>query len=384
MDNNYVYACFKRGDQIISSKKHTNSRYFDGMLVDVIDPLESSVYTVKETNKISGEEKIYSIQKKDEKFLPTEYENDNSKIEIFESGVISDTMQEVYCIIKFDKGRLDTLKSYSQEYYTDTDSEGSFIINSNYRKSKKYLDWLDIENELHDLFFEEKIHSPDKIDCIDGETYNLIACFKDSKDYDFSSRELITDFRAISSGTYTIGGDVGDDYSTLTTAFADLANLTGDLYLIHTSDTTLSSFTSVDIDLNGYTLIVGSDTPHRGAANRGHTINCNRDGNLIAIRCEGSGNFVFKDLILKQTATLTTTYRILYIINVDASFNGYFHDLLFDGNGYSNINFFRIYDNTPVIECWNIKGWDGDEAIELDVCNSSNNKETTTTQIYAK
>lgn len=373
LEKGYIYGVFKRGDMRISDKKHKNTKYYDGMLVDYIDTIKSNIeYTIVTEYKISGEIKsrIITTEQMESGILPPENsDGPDKKVTVYNGNILSDNMAAVYCIVKFSANDADFIKQSSE-------SVGGVIINDDvvaddsYRKSKVVLDWEYIENNLPFTGLFDKAHSKEKLPIIDSTSISPENFLIDSTTLDLKNREEILDVMVIVSGGYTVG--IGGDYSNWNAAFSDVGNLSGDLTLTQISDITGNNFTSLDSELNGYTLTITSNFKHYGSPKFGYYTYHNRDGNYMAVRVEGPGNFVMEDLYFKYTITPTASSRMLYVIGVDTTFNGYFKNLLFDGNGRtSNGSTFRIVDNTPIIKCWNFKVWDG-AGIEFDDCNNSN------------
>jgi len=158
----------------------------------------------------------------------------------------------------------------------------------------------------------------------------------------------VEDVNAVSAGSYTVGS--GGSYSTWANAFADIANLTGDLTFTQIADTTETSSPTITEDLGGFTLTctVGDTTWHSGNAARGLRINIGHNANLFNVQCEGPGTMVIQRLYMVRTvAGSSTAQSAVYCQTVSTAFNFTIRQCMINGGGLAGSGIFA-WSNTPV------------------------------------
>ena len=160
----------------------------------------------------------------------------------------------------------------------------------------------------------------------------------------------VPDDNAISAGSASVGS--GGTYATWVLAFADIANLTGDLTFIQVSDVTETATAAITEDLNGFTFTCTSNVHPNGDRNRGWYTEVNHDGRTVSLECEGPGNAVVEHLNFRRAVNATLASRsIVEVRSVNVSFLGTIRNNIFDGQDYVTGDL-RIADSTPVMRVY--------------------------------
>lgn len=161
----------------------------------------------------------------------------------------------------------------------------------------------------------------------------------------------IYDSNAVSSGSYTVGS--AQDYANLNAAFADIANLTGNLTFTQETNTTESGKSTLSESLNGYTLTVNNSTSHDGEFATGNIVSHSGTDDFVEFGIEGSGTLDFKNLSILKTGTSSSTNRIIFMQVIQTSFDMYIHDLMIDCDSKIGRGI-HVNDNTPSSNFYNI------------------------------
>lgn len=142
------------------------------------------------------------------------------------------------------------------------------------------------------------------------------------------------DDNAISSGSYTVGSDVGDDYATLAAAVADLANLTGDLTLtVSSSSITETAGNNPAISLGGHCLTFTS-AQYSGNPNTDYRVDCNFSGSfLFDFDVSGPGEVCIEGIFFKWTGTASINNRVITVGSAPTGYTMNIRDCMFDGVG---------------------------------------------------
>ncbi len=313
MAYDYVIAFFKRGDQL------SRSGLKDGMLADVIDLNDGEV-------DISAQTKT------------------------------------AYCLVKYpiaEKARL--LEGLSNNLEVETKGRD---YTADYRSRKLLIDFNDLQTECKDNTLVDKVRSKDEIDIIDG------MLFKDILKSSETLNDPVIDVGAVSSGSYTVGS--GGDYTTWALAFADIANLTGDLTFTQISNTTESATSTITENLSTYTFTCTNQAPHYGNPVCGYDINWNFDGHLFVNQAgNGGGTIEMKNLMIDSLTGQTGGNAAIWL---DA-WNDHtciVHDIIIKCNRDTANRGIYIDENTVAYECYNITidgaTWMG---LYTDDCNSA-------------
>jgi len=188
-------------------------------------------------------------------------------------------------------------------------------------------------------------------DAIDLRTY-----IKDKKDV---SNPVILDRFAASIGDSSVG--TAGAYATFAAAFADIANLTGDLTFTQISDVTETGTSLITEDLGGFTFTVKSNTPHNGDPTQGWVLSNNTTGDLFSFQQEGPGVTDVYGLHIKRiTEGASTQSELIYTVTISTGFTFNAHDLLLDGQTYQG-GAFRLRDADCNYNVWNCVLWDFDD-----------------------
>lgn len=191
-------------------------------------------------------------------------------------------------------------------------------------------------------------------------TNSVVGLFHDAKDHKLTDPK-IPDKNAISSGNYTIG--VSKNYSTLTSAWADLDNLQGDLNFDLQTAITQTVATSGSAVLHGHTLSHTSNYKHYGDPTRDvNLVSVNYNASMCRLEFEGPGTLTFSDWYMKRVTTETPGSSADFKLqNTDIALDIYFSNIMHDGNGLINGCLYS-YDVTPTIYLKNFKVWDCNDA----------------------
>lgn len=309
---NFVYTVWKVGDQDVGVYGLK-----DGMLVNYIDP---DVY----------------------------------------NPVFSDHMKKVFVIAKVPRLWLPTLKTASVK----NQNEAAFNA-STYRSRKSLITFSDMEALVNSPGLEDSWRSIAVVEIQDWTSLN-ISIIKSSA----TLNPLAIDLNAVSSGTFTVGDDVSDDYSTWSAAAADLsATLTGNITFNMTSDITETAQTTWATDLVTHTMLANSNTPHGGDPNVGFKITHSTTGSDIfstsgLTGTAGSGVFEIKNLHFNKTVS-NSSDRCMDIFSITTNIKILFHDNLVKANGFTRA--LRLFDGNATYHIYNNVFWGttSDAAIRL-------------------
>jgi hypothetical protein len=159
---------------------------------------------------------------------------------------------------------------------------------------------------------------------------------RDATKLTFTAVARVEDLNAVSTGSYTVGSDGGDDYSSWENAIADMANLTGDLTFTQTSDLTATAAALATENIGAYklTFTVGDDNWHYGNSLRGYAITHTHDGQVFDLRIDGSGGTV-EICRLRFVGDFTPTgYRSAILFPLTSgSVTADINHVFIDGNG---------------------------------------------------
>jgi len=223
------------------------------------------------------------------------------------------------------------------------------------RERSGYINFKELETLTGIPGLESDILGGSSVPIIDGTRLSP-SIIKDS-----SKRiwEIIKDVNAVSSGTFTIGSGGGDDYSTISGATADIANLTALLEFLLNSNIIDTGTAAITEALGGFTLRFGSNSPHNGDPTSGHVASFDGITHAFPHGEEGPGISEVRDIQFKRINT-TNLNTLLSLTVIATSFTALFHDLLFDLNAGVGRYGFRSLDPTPVCNFYNMLFWDAD------------------------
>jgi hypothetical protein len=239
-----------------------------------------------------------------------------------------------------------------------------------WRARKGYIEPADIATKIGkselDADWKEKDTSVEPQYVLNFDTTTDL---KDSTKKDFLASPVVADKNAVAQGDYDVG--TGGDYSTWANAYADIANLTGDLTFTQISDVTETAIASITEGLGGYTFTctVGNNDWHYGNTARGYVIDVAHDTHMFFYQCEGPGATVssqFRGVRTVSAANPTRSFIIVY--NVSTSFDMRIEKILWDGGGLDGTGV-AISDDTPSVYVYACQIWDcigtGIDAIDM-------------------
>lgn len=146
---------------------------------------------------------------------------------------------------------------------------------------------------------------------------------------------VLRDRNAIATGTATCG--VGGDYDGWTTAFADVANLTGNLTFVQISYIAITAGTAISENLGGYTLtctIAEDGLWHRGNPTYGHVTDIASVGHGLFFAPAGTGVVVVERL--RGIRTVNGSNALRSFVNVASGSSDIVvvvRNCIYDGNG---------------------------------------------------
>jgi len=169
---------------------------------------------------------------------------------------------------------------------------------------------------------------------------------------------------ATTSGYVEVGP--GKTFTTWSALIADLDDLTGNLYVMQTGNTsepgTPYAGGAAGIDLNGYALTFDSDTPHYGVAGVGNLIQvlANPGTPIVRMEVNGTGTFEVKNLQVDETG-LTDAETAFQLINYSGSVDIVAHDLIAIGS-LLDVELFGVIGISLQslggdIDAWNLKAY---------------------------
>lgn len=311
LDTNYVYACFKVGDQGLAPSKPTNQKIYSGMICEVLDPMEWK----------------------------------NKQL------VLSDQMKKVYCVVKYPRAKKALLRS-------GTSAIGDLSINATTYRARalsiNYSEMGAIEGKPNLI---DTLQSVSVKSVFNGTGYSD-TILKDASTIDYSTTP-VEDKNTISTGVYTYGS--GGAYSTRQLAYADVAaTLTGNLTLHQISATTETVGASIGATLATFTFKDSSGLKPFGNPNGGYVSTATTSGSsyiVITLTTEGPGTCEINGLNLKYgDAGFSTSARMMLItaVTIGNTFN--VHDCFIDESGETSTGAaFECGDVDAILYLWNNK-----------------------------
>lgn len=189
-----------------------------------------------------------------------------------EDEPLSDHMKKCFASVVIDESQVAAVREQMEPRKSGTSTHGP----------KGFIDLADLAESLGDESLLEKWRGPDIVGVKDATEVDL----------EFSSTEMAEwddiDNNAVSTGSWTVGP--AKDYATWNAAVADIIDLTGDLTFMQ--DASIASDGGAgapSIDLNGFTLTCGNNSPHGGDPTVGYVTNITTNiSNMIHIVQNGS------------------------------------------------------------------------------------------------
>ena len=284
----------KVGDQKINAAK-MHYRLREGSIVDIIDE-DNPIWGGKTLEQIISTDmaKIFAIAEINPTFLP----------EIMKSfvpiGLAIDTRK----------------KGDGQLYVPDK---------TIFRPRCKVLQLSDLATKLGDASLVEKWRGSETVPFANLTDLN-VQDFTAAGDL---SADVIGDRNAITSGSANIGS--GETYTTITSALADIGNLTGNLTFTVTSNTSETlNWTATAENLNGYTLKFTADAYHAGVLNAGRKASMTGNGRIFLLEVEGSGGVIIEKLECTKTDARAAS-KFICVEDVVTGWSGEFSYLICDG-----------------------------------------------------
>lgn len=184
----------------------------------------------------------------------------------------SDHEKKVFCIYKVPLAKIEELEAF--DFETVKDFEGF--------KSRGYIDFAELEEQTGIKGLESDLRSEKVVDIIDCTKLQDIQ--KDIKTYTISA-DIKKDLNATTEGNVSYGS--GGVFSTKALLYADIGDLTNDLYIYAVSDTIETTSSIITENLNGFTFTDDE---------KGFKTITTANINVSNIQAIGSGNVVLKNM----------------------------------------------------------------------------------------
>lgn len=170
-------------------------------------------------------------------------------------------------------------------------------------------------NQNQDLYADWTSENP--VDPTDCTITQLAKYLEDVSELDYETEPEILDTNSISSGSWSVGPDVSDDYPSIATYAADFTTQTAQIDGTYTGSTTETGSAVFSHNNAGFDYTLISDDPHLGNINAGYTTSINHTSSGIQpIHSATSGFFVCDGFKIKN---LLTRSSATYLINASGS-----------------------------------------------------------------
>lgn len=227
-----------------------------------------------------------------------------------------------------------------------------------WRARRGYVDTLEIATKIGDAKIDTDWKAEAK--SVEPKYVPAFAPATDVKESSASTFEAsIIDRNAVSTGSFTVGS--GGDYSTWALAYADIANLTGNLTFTQIADVTEVAAATITENLGGFTFActVGDGNWHYANTARGYLTTISHAGHGIDLQCEGWGVVEISRLRLKRTTASTTAdYGMLNVDAVTDGWSGSIHHCVLDCGNVQTMCI-RINDGDPCLNIYTNKCYGG-------------------------
>lgn len=251
-------------------------------------------------------------------------------------------------------GLIKVPRSWKQNLKQATSSIGTIGAE---RERAGYIDIAELETLTGLTTLESDWKGSSVVPIVDG-TMLSPSIIKDSS---LKTFDKVIDWNAVSSGNHSVGS--GQTYTTWVSAFADTANLTGNLTFTQKGDTTDTTRATITEDLNGFTFKMTTDTAHNGNPTASVNIsNFNAANIMLMFEAEGPGVVEVAGLHCKRI-TSSAANAVMACFQVTTGFTWKVHDILGDQNSLG-ARFFRIIDVDVLAHVWNMKIWDATATLQ--------------------
>ncbi len=205
---------------------------------------------------------------------------------------------------------------------------------------------------------------------LDGKTKSIV----DGSEWDFTDRAFVKrystdglyvarstiDLAAVTSGTFTFGGGVGDDYPDRTQSLADAGALTGNLTFPQNSATAETAQSGFFVSQGVHTFKLTSNSHPDGDVNAGYKSTQNGGANGVWFQTAGTGDIVIEHQHWEDIAGVDTGGALIKV-NVTGAHTLKIIKCLLDGGGPVNNGRrggLEINDADLTLEFSDLKIWD--------------------------
>jgi len=214
------------------------------------------------------------------------------------------------------------------------------------------VDLNDLADSAGDATINTVFHDKAKM-IIKSYEKDLWKTVKDEKDVK-KVKDKIVDKFVISTGAASYGS--AGDYATRALAYADVANLTGNLTFHQISATTETATASANEALNNYTFTDSSDSPHNGSLGGGYISTLNITDNMGIYNSMEGGTIRIAGLSLFRAATQATgTLGDIHVDGISTSLTVNIENCIVHGDGKSQICV-KVADTDATLNMWNVYG----------------------------
>lgn len=303
-----IYMIFKCGNQVVSDLKGPNFGYKDGMLIEVIDPLEFS--NPADVWISEWMQKCFAIAEGRAMF------KDQVRALCQPSGVIPILADQT---------------DPSKNGQLDIPNQGTF------RRSRGWVDFEEMQSELGIPDLAGRLRRRDSIVNVIPVVGRSLGLIKDTALTDFTKR-AIPDENLVTTGTYTYGSGGGDNYTTRALAYADAGNLTGNLTFQQNSNTTETTKATISVNLGGFEFKDTNNSYHNGDTSAGYASTYTQGGanDFINLTAEGPGTQTIEKLRLVTGAVYSVNQNAILVSSISTECTVNVQRLFLDHNGYSD------------------------------------------------
>jgi len=331
----YVYLVCKVGDLLLKPICKQSMSWFDGMIIDYIDPLKTSSKSVN---------------------IPAESKQ-----------------AQAFAHLKVPRSWLPNIKRMIESYEPTFDVKNNLSASKNHRKRLGFVDYKELESLTKISGLEQRLRAKDVatpvIDCMHLTT----SIFKDSCKKDFLHLSRVKDFNSVSSGTYTFGDvGAGDDYASRVACEADWAHCTGDITFQQNHSNDEAAQALWDRNLNGYTFTLTNNSPSEGDVYQGNISNANHIGNTDNLQMEGPGIVVIeKQNYQRDVAPSADTVCYNRLHGVITAFTAKIRNNIYNGCDYDFMGI-RQTDGSPILHIYTNIFFSHERGITYGTPNSNN------------
>jgi len=224
------------------------------------------------------------------------------------------------------------------------------------RYSRVFFDEEKLQKKIKDPDFISKCRSPHALGIYDATAIDLKKHIKYSLEHDWEGIPALHDWKAISSGTYTIGA--GKDYSTYNAFVADITTQTGNLTGRVDGSSTISSNTFMSHDMANFDITIDSANAHGGDQTAADvlTVDHNNNGINMTTLMSNEGTVTITGFRINRSTAGSSSAK-LGIIGSNYTGEMIIHHMFVDGGGLAGSGI-SADNQTPVHKVYSNLIWD--------------------------